>query len=124
MEIGAYEGATAWIIIDIKPGSDPNSINLGSHGDFPVAIFSNDEFDASTVDPVSITLAGAAVRLKGKGTAMASLKDVNGDGLLDLVVHVSTEALELTEGDEEAELWGTTFDGTPIQGTDAVRIVP
>jgi hypothetical protein len=122
VDMGAYEGA--WIIIDIKPGSDPNSINLGSHGGVPVAIFSTDEFDASTVDPVSITLAGATVRVKGKGTPMASLEDVDSDGLLDLVVHVETEALDLTEGDVEAVLEGMTFDGMMILGTDSIRVVP
>jgi hypothetical protein len=32
--------------IDIKPGSDPNSINLCSHGVVPIAILSGDGFDA------------------------------------------------------------------------------
>lgn len=55
---------------------------------------------------------------------MTSVEDVNGDGLLDLVVHVSTEALKLSQTDEEAVLEGKTSDGTPIRGTDSVRIVP
>ena len=68
--------------IDIKPGSDPNSINLGSNGNVPVAILSSADFDATTVDPYTVTLAGAEVSLKGKAqTPMASVEDVNGDGL-------------------------------------------
>jgi hypothetical protein len=110
--------------IDIKPGSYPNSINLGSKGGVPVAIFSTPIFDATTVDPLTISLAGADVRLKGKGTPMASFEDVNLDGLLDLLVHVSTEALEATEGDEEALLEATTFDGNSIRATDSIRVVP
>lgn len=55
---------------------------------------------------------------------MSSVEDVDGDGLLDLVVHVSTEALELSETDTEAILEGKTTDGTPIRGTDSVRVVP
>jgi probable HAF family extracellular repeat protein len=117
-------GATGfWIGIDIKPGSDRNSINLGSKGSVPVAIFSTDTFDATTVDPTTVTLADAAVKLKGRGTPQASAEDVNGDGLLDLVVHVSTEALQLTEGDIEAVLEGETFDGVLIRGSDSVHIV-
>jgi hypothetical protein len=65
------------VTIDIKPGSFPNSINLGSGGTVPVAIFSSPTFDAGTVDPLSITLGGAQVKLKGKGTPMASLEHVN-----------------------------------------------
>jgi hypothetical protein len=110
--------------IDIKPGSFPNSINLGSRGAVPVAIISTAAFDARTVDPTTVTLAGAQVRLRGRGTPMASIEDVNGDGLLDLVVHVSTEALQLSESDTEAILEGQTFGGTRIRGADSVRIVP
>jgi hypothetical protein len=109
--------------IDIKPGSLPNSINLGSNGTVAVAIFSGTSFDATTVDPLSVTLAGASVALKGRGTAMSSFQDVDGDGLLDLVVHVSTDALQLTDTDTQAVLEGTTFDGTRIRGTDSVRVV-
>ena len=112
------------VTIDIKPGSDPNSINLGSGGTVPVAIFSTETFDATTVDPMTVTLASASVKLRGQGTPAASSVDVNGDGLLDLVVHVSTKALELSSGDTEATLQGITYDGENIEGTDFVRIVP
>jgi hypothetical protein len=112
------------VAIDIKPGGFPNSINLGSGGTVPVAILSAPGFDATTVNPTTVTLAGAQVKLKGKGTPMASFDEVNGDGLLDLVVHVSTEALQLSETDTEAILEGQTFGGTLIRGTDSVRIVP
>jgi hypothetical protein len=116
-----YDGR---VQIDIKPGSDPNSINLGSNGTVPVAIFSTADFDATSVDPTSVTLADAEVKVKGNGTPMASEQDVNQDGLTDLVVHVSTSGLALTDGDVEAVLEGETFDGLRIQGSDFVRIVP
>jgi len=110
--------------IDIKPGCSPNSINLGSQGNVPVAIFSTETFDATTVDPLTVTLASASVKLKGQGTPMASSRDVNGDGLMDLVVYVSTEALELSSTDTEATLQGETYDGEKIEGTDSIRILP
>jgi len=109
--------------IDIKPGSDPNSINLGSQGNVPVAIFSSPDFDATNIDPLTLTLAGASVKLKGKGTPMTSFEDINEDGLIDIVVHVDTTALELSLGDTEAVLEGETYDGVRIRGTDTVRIV-
>jgi hypothetical protein len=49
---------------------------------------------------------------------------VNGDGIIDLVAHIDTEALELTVGDVTAELPSRTFCGTQLRGTDSVRIVP
>jgi probable HAF family extracellular repeat protein len=112
------------VAIDIKPGSFPNSINLGSDGNVPVAIFGADGFDVTTVDPLTVTLAGAQVQLRGRGTPMTDLKDVDGDGRLDLVVHISTDALALTATDVQAVLDGTTVGGTRIRGFDTVRIVP
>ncbi len=110
--------------IDIKPGSSPNSINLGSVGTVPVAILSTASFDATQVDPASVTLSGAALALKGKGTQMYSLEDVDADGRLDLVVHVTTSALQLNENDTSAILEGRLYDGTLVKGSDTVRIVP
>jgi photosystem II stability/assembly factor-like uncharacterized protein len=112
------------VVVDIKPGSYPNAINLGSNGTVPVAILSDSAFDATTVDPLTVTLAGATVKLRGKGTPMSSCQDVNTDGRLDLVVHVTTEALELTETSVEAILEGATYGGRRIKGSDTVKVVP
>jgi hypothetical protein len=110
--------------IAIKPGSYPNSIHLGSKGVVPVAIFSTPDFDATQVDPLTVTLADAGVRVRGNGTPQAAFDDVNGDGWLDIVVQVDTQGLQLTEGGIVAILRGTTYGGQPIQGVDNVRIVP
>ena len=112
------------VAIDIKPGSSQNTINLGANGDVPVAILSSATFDATTVNPTTVTLAGASVAFRGRGTPISSAQDVNGDGLLDLVVHVSTEALQLSDEDTNATLLGQTYGGQFITGTDSVRIVP
>jgi len=71
--------------IDIKPGSFPNAINMGSNGVVPVAFLTDFGFDASTVDPGTVTLrgehfAGGLVKLRGKKDApspMANLEDVD-----------------------------------------------
>lgn len=55
---------------------------------------------------------------------MTSVQDVDGDGLLDLIVHVDTTALQLTQTDTVAVLKGKTSGGTAIGGTDSVRVVP
>jgi hypothetical protein len=111
--------------IDIKPGSDRNPINPGSKGLVPVAILSSPEFDATTVDPTTVELAGAPVAVRGKGKLMAHEEDVNGDSLADLVVQVETQDLDLGDGGTvELMLTGTTFGGEDIVGFDEVVIVP
>jgi hypothetical protein len=112
------------VAIDIKPNSSPNTVNLGSGGVVAVAILSSATFDATTVDPLTVTLASAPVKLKGNGTPQVVVQDVNGDGRQDLVVHIQTEALQLSENDTQAVLEAETFGGTAIVGTDLVRIVP
>ncbi len=112
------------VAIDIKPGSDPNSINLSSAGVIPVAILSSDTFDATTVDPDTVSLAGARVKLVGKsGKYLCHEEDVNGDELLDLVCQVYTAEFMIEEGESVAVLEAETFDGAPIRGEDTIRIV-
>lgn len=111
------------VTVDIKPGAFPNTINLASNGTVPVAVVSTVEFDAATVDPRTVTLAGAPVRRHGNGAPMASLEDANGDGLLDLVVHVEAGSLQIAPGATEAVLRGNTYDGAAIQGTDSIEVI-
>jgi hypothetical protein len=117
------DASTLSVEIDIKPGSLPNTINTGSGGTVPVAIFGSAVLDARTINPLTVTLAGAGVQLRGQGVPMASYQDVNGDGRHDLVVHVITAALNLSPADTLAVLTGRTFSGAWIRGADAIRVV-
>lgn len=109
--------------VDIKPGDEPNHINLRSRGKVTVAILSTAAFDATAVNPLSVNVAGAPVIIRPNGTPASSLQDVNSDGLLDIVVHVSTTALQLTNFDTEALVEGMTLDGKYFWGTDTVAVV-
>lgn len=110
--------------MNIKPGSFPNSINLGSKGTTPVAILGNNILDVHQIDPTTIKLANASVQLKRNGQPMASYEDVNGDSFTDIIAHVITKDLQLTPSDTKANLEGKLIDGTIIKGSDSVRIVP
>jgi hypothetical protein len=111
--------------IDIKPGCDPNTIDLSSAGVIPVAILSTKAFDAAKVNPKTVTLTGAAIKLAGKSDKnLAYKEDLNGDGLPDLICRINTDESILQTGDTVAILEGTTLDGAKIRGEDHVRIVP
>ena len=113
------------ISIDIKPGSLPNSINLASAGSVPVAILSSPTFDARTVIPESVSLAGARVKLVGKSNrALCAAEDVNGDGRLDLVCQVVTAQFIIEVGDSVAVLEADTIYGQHVRGQDSINIVP
>jgi hypothetical protein len=115
------------ILIDIKPGSSTNSINLGSYGVVPVAILSTLAFDAATLDPDMIFLEGTSVAIRGKGNkSMSHAEDVNGDGIADLVVQFDTENLDpdafLQDG--MATVTVETDGQVRYQGEDSIVIVP
>ncbi len=97
---------------------------LSSAGVIPVAIFSFDTFDATTICLETIELAGAEVKVVGKSDKyLCHVEDVDGDGFDDMVCQVYTEGLDVTVGDTIATLEAETCDGSAIVGQDSIRIV-
>ena len=133
---------SGWVIvhvtvtIDIKPGSDPNSVCLSDQGLLPVAILGTTDFDTTTIDPTTLELGGADLATRGPAKAPKlaySFEDVSGelgvpDGIPDMMVFFGVQDLiqagALDETTTELALTATLLDGTPIVGTDSVRVVP
>lgn len=126
------------VLVDVKPGSDANPLNLKSNGKskgksasaggvLPVAVLTTDEFDAALVDVGTVKL-GDPLLPGTAGPIKANLEDVDDDGDLDLLLHFSV--LDLVEaGAVSADsvtlfLSGMTTDGLGIAGFDAVTIAP
>lgn len=108
-----------FVSIDIEPGSERNIVAVGSGAVIPVAFITADNFDAARVLPDTVTFEGASpVGESG------DVEDVDGDGDLDLVLHFRAVETQLREKTTVACLSGRTPEGVPIQGCDAIRVVP
>jgi hypothetical protein len=105
------------VAIDVKPGRFPNKINP-RHGVVRVAILGTATFDVSTVD-------AATVRFGAKSAAplRSAIKDVNADGMPDLVLAFRTAETGIQCGDTAASLSGLTNSGQTLKGTDSIQTV-
>lgn len=114
----------ATVNIDIKPFSNPNSINPKSHGNVSIAILSTQDFDAlAEIDILSLTFGYTGDENSSVSCDNNEGEDVNGDGFIDLVCHFDTQLTGFQIGDIAGILKGLTMDGVPIVGSDAVNIV-
>ena len=102
--------------IDIKPGSDPNGINPRSKGKLPVAILTDEGFEAQLVAPDTV--------LFGPADAAAvkwHFEDSDGDGDVDMVRHSRTSESGIACGETLARLEGKTQGGEWFNGMDFVK---
>lgn len=115
--------------LDIQPGGG-NVVNLKSSGSLPVALLSEKNFDATTVDLSSITIANDSkpetpIMKKINGEYMASFEDVNGDGLLDLMMHFDIHEManngDLTTDTQTLKLNGKANNGIWVVAKDIIK---
>jgi hypothetical protein len=127
--------------VDIKPEACPNPLNLASRGVLPAVISGSEDFDVNTIDVATIRLEGIAPIRSNYEDVATPVTDGNvcecntegADGYKDLTLKFKTQAIveqivnafgDLVKDDELVLiLTGTLTDGTPIEGTDCVRIV-
>jgi hypothetical protein len=106
--------------IDIKPSTSSNSINPNKKGFIPVAILSTPLLNAVNIDSLSVKF---GPKLATHPPEKTNLKDVNEDGLLDLILHFKIQRTGIKCGQTSASLIGKTYTGEDITGSDAIRTV-
>lgn len=118
------------VVLDILPSDDPNlfTVNTTGKGRLPMAILGSADYDLHDIDLTSLNIGGVVFPVK---TPSVCEDDVNDDGLLDLVIHVSRReiiaALELELLDCNGTVVPVTVDGTlncglAIVGTDSITL--
>lgn len=111
------------VSIDVKPGNKKRSpINHRSNGVVPVAILSHDGFEPMKVDADSLTFGhdgdeATLHKCQKKG------RDINRDGVKDLVCTFSTRNAGFTASDLEGVLKGKMKSGSKIQGKGPLKVV-
>ncbi|GEM_PF-3433792 len=115
--------------ITVRPGSDHNPVklNLNSRGVLPVAILSSDEFDARQVDLETLRFGATgeeeSLSTLGNGRPQCSEKDVNENGLTDVVCHFRIQLAGFDEYSTEGILTGTTVHENRFKGSFEVEIL-
>jgi hypothetical protein len=120
-------------LLDVKPGSHPNSINLNSNGVLPVAVLTTsaddgepEDFDATSILTNTIALNDIAI-----DPVHYAYEDVDGDGDTDLMLDFSMEdivhdgVLDVTSVDLmlSADIRGASVLSPDFMASDSVRIV-
>jgi len=147
-EPGTPIGESIPVAVDIKPQSCPNPFNMEQISKdasipsvLPVAILGTDEFDATEVDPATVTLAGVSpIRWAvedvatpyepywGKEDCLDCTTD-GSDGFMDFTLKFYTYEIAAALGEVSnkdcivLELTGYTTQGIPFIGEDVVRII-
>jgi hypothetical protein len=109
--------------IDIKPGNKRNVINPRAKGGIWVAILSDTD-SGSPFDPSSqVDIPTVEFGPDGAKAIRHKVKDINRDGLGDLLLRFKIPTTGIACGDTEATLTGETFDGLSFSGTDLIKTV-
>ncbi len=117
-DIGAVEFG-GLVAIDIRPKKDANKINPNNNKDINVAILSGNGFDATAVDATTVFFGRTGIEAS---PATATFKDVNRDGLVDLLLSFNAGTMGIQCGDTQVLLTGETTGGQPVRGFDSITV--
>ncbi|MCH7823706.1 MAG: hypothetical protein IH849_02805 [Acidobacteria bacterium] len=110
---------TITVTVDIKPGDEPTVMDPRGEGMIPVAVLSDENFDAVTIDP-------ASVRFGANGDEAAPVRtiteDIDQDGDTDLMFLFRAGQANIRCGDTSATLSGRTRAGRAFSGSESFQM--
>ena len=110
------------MVIEVKPGNRQRAaFNPKSKGTLPVALMSSPKFNPMEVDQQSVTF--GATGHEASLRRCHKEKDLNDDGMPDLVCHFDTEAAGFGPENLSAFIKGK-FKGKKFEGHGDLKIVP
>lgn len=116
-QAGYYAG------ISIRPFREPHNVKLNSRGKLRVAILSTPTFNAiERVNVNSIKFGHAGVE-NSLSKCYPKGRDVNGDGVFDLICRFYISRAGFIQTDSRASMVFSDMNGTLYQGSDSIRIV-
>jgi hypothetical protein len=107
---------------------NPQQINIGGggNGQIIVMIFGTQAIDASAIDIRSVRIGTTGIDENGGAGLKSGLRDVNSDGVADLIVHFDRNDLvragQLTGATTELLLQATLSDGREIEARGSVNV--
>ncbi|MBL8866932.1 MAG: tandem-95 repeat protein [Planctomycetia bacterium] len=111
--------------LDIVPGDSQNRISLRD-ATVEVAILGAADLDVRQIDVDSLRFGRTgrenSIVRNNRGQAQFQLRDVNGDGRLDLVVRFNVDDTRLRVNDTRAVLTGDLFNGGELTGDGSVTV--
>ena len=108
--------------IDVRPGASRNFVNPKSHGMLMVAVLGGEDFDVNSLTVSSLSLAAGSSG-QGAEPKNSRLRDVNRDGVMDLVLQFKINELNIQRTDTELCLTGLMSGGESMDACDSIEIV-
>jgi hypothetical protein len=118
------DGGPAKMTIDLLPGNDENTIDLGKQRLVGIAILGSETFDVNDLNPRTLKLQATTQNLVGKSDkSLCKQQDVNADTHMDLVCDIKVIGFRVEPGEIPVVIRAGTYHRQSLQADGLLRYV-